>query len=39
MNTGRMIRVNYNNEFSKEFPSGTSLEIISKSFSNFNIKS
>lgn len=35
MNTGRMIRVNYNNEFSKEFPSGTSLEIISKSFQNY----
>ena len=35
MNTGRMIKVNYNNEISKEFPSGTSLEIISKSFQNY----
>lgn len=35
MNTGRMIKVNFRNEITKEFPSGTSLEIISKSFQNY----
>lgn len=35
MNTGRMIKVNFRNEIMKEFPSGTSLEVIGKSFQNY----
>ena len=34
MNTGRMIKVSFKNDITKEFPSGTSLEVISKSFQN-----
>ena len=35
MNTGRMIKVTFRNEITKEFPIGTSLNIISKSFQNY----
>lgn len=34
MNTGRMIKVSFKNDIIKEFPSGTSIEVISKSFQN-----
>ncbi|MEG0826333.1 MAG: nucleoside kinase [Bacilli bacterium] len=35
MNNGRMIKVNFKNNITKEFPIGTTLEVISKSFKNF----